>query len=345
MAWIDLRSDTVTHPTPAMREAMAQAEVGDDVYGEDSTVNALEGLAAEMLGKQAALFVPSGTMGNLVSILSQCDRGDEVILGNLAHTFRYEAGGIAALGGLHPHPLPNAPDGTLALDDVRAAIRPDDEHYPRTRLIVIENTHNLCMGAALSTEYTAEIAQIAQEHGLRLHIDGARLFNAAAATGHSAAELAAPADSVSFCLSKSLCAPVGSVVCGSSAMIARARRIRKQLGGGMRQAGVIAAAGIVALQEMVGRLTEDHARARRLAAELSGTAGIEVLNPEPQSNMVYIRFAPESGQDSASVAAKLAERDIIVVPRSKSDMRLVTHYWIDDQAVEQTVAAFREALA
>lgn len=345
MDWIDLRSDTVTHPTPAMREAMARAEVGDDVYGDDPTVNELEAYSAELLGKTAAMLVPSGTMGNLTAILSQCERGEEVILGALSHTFRFEAGGIAALGGVHPHTLPNAADGTLDLDSIRSAIRPDDQHYPRTRLIALENTHNLCMGAALTAEYTQAVGQVAGEHGLGLHIDGARIFNAAAATGRSVAELVAPADSVTFCLSKALCAPVGSVVCGSQELIGRARRIRKQLGGGMRQAGIIAAAGLVALEQMAPRLVEDHERARRLAAELAGIAGIEVLNPEPESNMVYIRVDAESGWNSASVGASLAEQGIKVVPRSETDMRLVTHYWIDDQAVQRTVAAFREALA
>lgn len=345
MDWIDLRSDTVTHPTPAMREAMARAEVGDDVYGDDPTVNELEAYSAELLGKTAAMFVPSGTMGNLTAILSQCERGEEVILGALSHTFRFEAGGIAALGGLHPHTLPNAPDGTLDLDHIRSAIRPDDEHYPRTRLIALENTHNLCMGAALTAEYTQAVGQLAAEHRLRLHIDGARIFNAAAATSRSVAELVAPADSVTFCLSKALCAPVGSVVCGSHELISRARRIRKQLGGGMRQAGIIAAAGLVALEQMAPRLVKDHERARNLAADLAAISGIEVLNPEPQSNMVYIRFDAASGRESASVAASLAEQGIKVVPRSETDMRLVTHYWIDDQAVLRTVEAFRAALA
>lgn len=339
MGWVDLRSDTVTQPTPGMRQAMAEAVVGDDVYGDDPTVNELEALAAEMLGKQAAVLVPSGTMGNLVSILSQCERGDEVILGNLAHTFRFEAGGIAALGGVHPHPLPNAPDGTLALDDVRAAIRPDDPHFPRTRLIAIENTHNLCMGSTLSLEYTQELGRLAQEDDLCLHIDGARIFNAAAALGVEARVLAGPADSVTFCLSKGLCAPIGSVVCGSTEIIDRARRVRKQLGGGMRQAGIIAAAGLVALREMVSRLGEDHVRAVRLARELGGLDGIEVLNPEPQTNMVYLRFDPRTGQASSDVVAELAKSHIRVVPRSETEMRLVTHYWIDDEGVDRTVAA------
>ena len=255
---IDLRSDTVTPPTEEMRAAMAKAPLGDDVYGEDPTVNTLQAMAAAMLGKEAGLFVPSGTMGNLASILAHCNRGDEIILGNLAHTFLYEAGGMAALGGVHPHTIPNQPDGTLDPDDIRAAIRADDAHLPPTRLITLENTHNRCGGAALSVAYTRSIGELAAEHGLILHLDGARIFNAAAVLGVSPAELTAPADSVTFCLSKGLCAPVGSVICGSQDFIRKAHRIRKQLGGGMRQAGVLAAAGIVALESIVPRLAEDH---------------------------------------------------------------------------------------
>ena len=273
MNFVDLRSDTVTTPTPAMREAMYSAEVGDDVYGEDPTVNRLQALAAEKTGKEAGLFVTSGTMGNLAAVLAHCDRGDEVILGNLAHTFLFEAGGISALGGVHSHQIPNQPDGTLALDDILAAIRPDDAHFPVTRLICLENTHNRCGGVSLSVEYTRQVGELAHEHGLQVHLDGARLFNAAVAQGVSAAELAGPVDSVTFCLSKGLSAPVGSVLCGSGEFIHRAHRIRKQLGGGMRQAGVLAAAGIVALETMVDRLAEDHARARTLASRLQALPG------------------------------------------------------------------------
>ncbi|MCH7663988.1 MAG: aminotransferase class I/II-fold pyridoxal phosphate-dependent enzyme, partial [Chloroflexi bacterium] len=232
MEMIDLRSDTVTKPTPAMREAMANAEVGDDVYGEDPSVNHLQELAANITGKEAAIFVPSGTMGNLSAILSHCSRGDEVILGDLAHTFLYEAGGISALGGVHPHTLPNQPDGTIDLGDISAAIRGDDPHYPITGLIALENTHNRRGGAALSLEYMQEVGALAKEHGLKVHLDGARLFNASVSLGISAKELTAPVDTVTFCLSKALCAPVGSMLCGSSEFIARAHRMRKQLGGG-----------------------------------------------------------------------------------------------------------------
>ncbi|OGO18940.1 MAG: threonine aldolase, partial [Chloroflexi bacterium RBG_16_48_8] len=257
---IDLRSDTVTQPTPEMRQAMAEAEVGDDVYGEDPTVNQLEMMSAELLGKDSGVFVPSGTMGNLAAILAHCGRGDEVILGHLSHTFLYEAGGISALGGLHPRTIPNQEDGTLRLEDIEGAIRPDNPHYPISRLIVIENTHNRTGGSVLSVEYTRAVAEIARRNQLSLHIDGARIFNAAVAQGVAAKQLAEPAHSVTFCLSKALCAPVGSVLCGSEDFIKKVRRIRKQLGGGMRQAGILAAAGRVALQKMIHRLGEDHQR-------------------------------------------------------------------------------------
>ena len=271
---VDLRSDTVTQPTPEMREAMARAEVGDDVMGEDPTVNRLEAMAAEKMGKEAGMFVPSGTMGNLSAVLAHCGRGDEIILGNLAHTFLFEAGGTAALGGVHSFTIPNQPDGSLRLEDIRAAIRPDDPHDPVSRLILLENTHNRCGGTVLAPDYLAQVGAFARETGLLLHIDGARIFNAAAALGVPVSTLTAEADSVTFCLSKGLCAPVGSVLCGSRKFIYRARRIRKQLGGGMRQAGVLAAAGVIALEKMTSRLSEDHRRARALADGLAGVAGL-----------------------------------------------------------------------
>lgn len=288
MSIVDLRSDTLTQPTPAMRQAMAEADVGDDVYGEDPTVNRLQEISAAKMGKEAGLFVASGTMGNLVAILAHCDRGDEVILGNLAHSFLHEAGGISAIGSVHSCQIPNRPDGTLKLDDIQAAIRPDDAHFPITRLIVLENTHNRCGGVPLSVEYTHAVAKIAQEQNIRLHLDGARIFNAAAALGVDAKDLVDRADSVTFCLSKGLCAPVGSVICGSRPFITRAHRIRKQLGGGMRQAGILAAAGIVALESMVDRLTEDHARASRLARSLEKIPGITLDPGTPYTNMLYL---------------------------------------------------------
>jgi len=345
MDFIDLRSDTVTHPTPAMREAMARAVVGDDVLGEDPTVNRLEEMAASMLGKQAGLLMPSGTMSNLAAILTHCGRGDEVILGDKAHTVLFEAGGISALGGIHSRQIPNQADGTMDLSDIEAAIRSDDIHCPPTRLISIENTHNRCGGTALSAAYTRSVGDFAHEHGIKLHIDGARLFNAAIALGVSAAQLAAPADSVSICLSKGLCAPVGSVLCGSTEFIKSARRIRKQLGGGMRQAGILAAAGIVALETMVDRLAEDHQRAQLLAQGLSSIEGL-ILNPgTPQTNMIFCRLSDRIPFDAKETAARLASKGVKAGVVSERGFRLVLHYWIIDADVEKTIQAFSEVLA
>jgi threonine aldolase len=345
MKFVDLRSDTVTQPTPAMRRAIAEAAVGDDVYGEDPTVNRLQEMAAEKLGKEAGLFVVSGTMGNLTAILTHCQRGDEVILGNKSHTFLFEAGGMSALGGVHPCQLPNQPDGTLDLAEIRAAIREHDDHEPISRLIALENTHNRCGGVALSLEYTRSVGELARQHDLQLHLDGARLFNAAVALGTSAKSLAEPADSVTFCLSKALCAPVGSVLCGSEAFIRSARRIRKQLGGGMRQAGVLAAAGIVALEEMVDRLAEDHRRAAELAAGLAGIPGLKSDPGTPYTNMIFMSLSEQHTNLSAvDVARALREEHILVGVVGERSFRLVTHYWIDDQAVGMTLAAFQKVL-
>ncbi len=341
---IDLRSDTVTQPTPEMREAMARAEVGDDVYGEDPTVNRLEALAAEMTGQQAALFVASGTMGNLTAILAHCGRGDEVIMGNKAHTFLFEAGGISALGGVHSHQLPNQPDGSLRLEDIAAAIRPDDPHFPVTRLIALENTHNRCGGTYQGPDYLRQVADFAHQRGLRVHLDGARVFNAAAALGLPVRELTAPVDSVTFCLSKGLCAPVGSVLCGSQDFIARARRVRKMLGGGMRQAGVLAAAGIVALETMPGRLHEDHRRARLLAEGLRQIEGLRLDEGSPATNMVFLSLDEAVPLSAQQVADRLAAQGVRVGVVGPRRFRLVTHYWIDDAAAAAAVEAFRQAL-
>ena len=345
METIDLRSDTVTTPTPAMREAMAKAAVGDDVYGEDPTVNRLQEMAAEMMGKEAALFVASGTMGNLSAILSHCGRGDEVILGDKAHSFLLEAGGVSALGGVHTYPVQNQPDGTLALEDILLAIRSDDAHFPVTRLVALENTHNRCGGAVLSVDYLRRVGELVHQHGLYLHLDGARLFNAAVALGVPARELAEPVDSVTFCLSKALCAPVGSLVCGSREFIHRAHRVRKQLGGGMRQAGVLAAAGIVALENMIDRLAEDHARARDLALGLSGIPELLLDGGIPQSNMVFLSLSEQVSADASWVAAALEQRGVRVGVVSARRFRLVTHYYIRDAHVQVALSAFREVLS
>ena len=342
MDWIDLRSDTVTHPTEAMREAMAKAPVGDDVFGEDPTVNELQIMAAEKLGKQAGLFVPSGTMGNLVAILAHCGRGDEAILGNKAHTFLYEAGGISALGGVHSCQLTNQPDGTLLLEDISAAIRTADAHQPISRLVCLENTHNRCGAVALTSDYTREVGDLVHHRGLLLHLDGARIFNAAVVQGVSAKELADPADSVTFCLSKGLSAPVGSVLCGSSEFISRAHRIRKQLGGGMRQAGILAAAGIVALETMVERLAEDHKRARALVKGLSSLPWLVMDAGTPYTNMIFMSLADSFPADAKQVTEEIAKLGVKVGVAGSRRFRLVTHYWIDDLAVNEAIRAFNE---
>jgi threonine aldolase len=341
---IDLRSDTVTLPTPAMRQAMAQAEVGDDVFGEDPTINRLQQMAAERMGKEAGLFVASGTMGNLLAILSHCGRGDEVILGSKAHTFLFEVGGISALGGIHSCQVPNQTDGTLALADIENAIRGDDVHFPPTRLIALENTHNRCGGVSLSAEYTRAVGELAHRNGLVLHLDGARIFNAAAAQRVAASELAQPADSVTFCLSKALCAPVGSVLCGSNAFIKHARHLRKQLGGGMRQAGVLAAAGIVALETMVDRLPEDHEHAKALVHGLAQIPGLDLDAGTPFTNMIFMNLTDDVPMGAAQVAERLAIQGIRVGVVGPRRFRLVTHYWINDAAVTKTIASFAALL-
>ena len=344
MEYIDLRSDTVTKPTPEMREAMAKAEVGDDVYGDDPTVNRLQEIAAEMTGHEAGLFVASGTMGNLAAVLAHCQRGDEVILGKEAHTFRYEAGGISVLGGVHSCQLPNQPDGSIALDDIKAAIRSDDPHQPITRLIALENTHNRCGGTYQSVEYTPQVVEFAHARGLQVHLDGARIFNAAAALGVPAKDLTGAVDSVTFCLSKGLSAPVGSVICGSREFIKKAHRARKLLEGGMRQAGVLAAAGIVALEKMVPRLGQDHARARTLAEGLSENPGLVLDAGTPATNMVFMNLADAIPLSAEDVAKKMKEHGILVGVAGARRFRLVTHCWIDDEGVAKAVAAFDDVL-
>jgi threonine aldolase len=345
MQTIDLRSDTVTQPTPAMREAMAKAPVGDDVYGDDPTINALQELAAAKLGKAAGLFVPSGTMGNLAAILAHCQRGDEVIMGQHSHTFLHEGGGISTLGGVHSCQLKEQPDGSLALDEIEAVIRnPEDDHEPITRLIEIENTQNACGGLPLTPAYTRQLADFAHARGLILHLDGARVFNAAVAQGVDVKELTGPVDSVTFCLSKGLAAPVGSVLCGSADFIKKARKIRKHLGGGMRQAGILAAAGILALETMVDRLAEDHARARNLAEGLSEIPALRLDPGSPATNMIFFSLADSVTLTTAQIEQKMAERGFLVNACGPRRFRLVTHVWIGDAVVEPLVATFREVL-
>ncbi|HHQ4747808.1 TPA: low-specificity L-threonine aldolase [Aeromonas veronii] len=336
MRYIDLRSDTVTQPTDAMRQAMLHAEVGDDVYGEDPGVNALEAFGARLLGKQAALFVPSGTMSNLLAVISHCQRGEGAILGNAAHIYRYEAQGSAVLGSVALQPLPMQRDGTLAFDDIKAALAPDDAHFVQTRLVCLENTHN---GKVLPLSYLQEMGAFVAERGLNLHLDGARLFNAAVASETAAAVIAAPFDSISICLSKGLGAPVGSLLVGSHDFIARARRLRKMLGGGMRQAGILAQAGLFALEQHVNRLADDHRRAKRLAEGLAALPGIELDLSLVQSNMVFLRLREG---ESAPLLAFMKERGILF--SGYGELRLVTHLQINDDDIEEVIDAFTEYL-
>ncbi len=344
---IDLRSDTVTVPTPAMREAMANATVGDDVYGEDPTVNELEATAAEMFGKEAGLFVVSGTMGNLTSVLSHCQRGDEFIVGKQSHIFRYEAGSSAVYGGLQPNTLEVQADGTMELAQIRAAIRWDNPHEPVTRLICLENTHGGASGAPVPLSYIEQVAEIASVNQLKLHIDGARIFNAATALETDVKTLTAPADSVSVCLSKGLCAPVGSVIVGSKDFINRAHRIRKSLGGGMRQAGILAAAGLLAIRDMSTRLAEDHANARILAEGLAATPYISVNLEQVRTNMLFFTLKPEAPISVEQLITRLqAEHNIIIRPYNaeRGEFRVVTHYWIKQQDVFTVLKAIRSLI-
>ena len=340
MKTIDLRSDTVTLPSPEMRQAIAEAELGDDVFGDDPTVNRLEAMAAEVMGKESALLTTSGTQSNLTAMLAHCQRGDEVIVGDEAHILHYEAGGAFALGGLGLRPVRNDDQGRLELGEVRNAIRGRDVHFPPTGLICVENTHNRCGGAVLSEDDLAAVRHLADEYGLPVHLDGARLFNAAAALGVPASSLARYVDSVAFSLCKGLACPVGSVLCGSGEFIARARRFRKMLGGGMRQAGIIAAAGVYALENMVDRLAEDHDNARLLAEGLSGIPGIS-LAPPPQSDLVF--FTAE-GWDLGELARRLSERGVLCLDEG-GRIRMVTHYGIERRDVEEALVRVRELMA
>lgn len=334
---IDLRSDTVTRPTPVMRNAMAAAGVGDDVYGEDPTVNELERLAADMLGMEAAVFVCSGTQSNLIALLSHCQRGDEYIVGQQAHTYKYEGGGAAVLGGIQPQPLEFRADGTLDLQQVAAAIKPDDNHFARTRLLCLENTQG---GKVLPLAYLQHARQFVDEHKLALHLDGARIFNAAVKLGVPVTAISHHFDTVSLCLSKGLGAPVGSVLCGRRDLIARARRWRKVVGGGMRQVGILAAAGVVALKQHVERLAEDHANARRLA---EGLAGIPALGIDPSSVQTNMVFCNVADGDRDPLQAHLKTNGILI--GTGNPLRLVTHLDISTRDVDKAIAAFGDYFA
>lgn len=341
---VDLRSDTVTVPTPAMRQAIFEAVVGDDVYGEDPTVHRLEVMAAARTGKEAAVFVPSGTMANLICLLTHCGRGDEAIMGHLAHTFLFEAGNSAAVGSIHPHTVPNQPDGTLALAELEAAVRnPQNEHYPRSKLICLENTHNRCGGAVLTPAYLAQVRAIADRHWLAIHLDGARIFNAAVALGVEVAALTRDADSVSFCLSKGLSAPVGSLVCGSETFVLQARRQRKMLGGGMRQAGILAAAGIVALETMVERLAEDHVHAHQLAEGLARLPQIRLDPNQVQTNIVIFDLA-NAVLTPTELVRSLANQNVKVGAIGGRRFRAVTHCGISAADIDYALATIEKIL-
>ncbi len=343
---IDFRSDTVSWPTPAMRAAMAAAPVGDDVYGEDPTVNELEALSAARVGKEAGLYVASGTMGNLSAVLAHAGRGDEAILGADSHVFSWEAGGMAALGGVIPHPLPTDAIGRMDPDAVADAVREDDPHLPTSRLVLVENSYGGKHGYPLPPEYFADISAVARRHGLATHMDGARLFNAAVAQNIPVADITRHVDSVTFCLSKGLCAPVGSVLCGSADFIHRARRARKALGGGMRQAGVLAAAGIIGLNEMVERLCDDHDHARLLAEGLNKLPGVRVNVEMVRTNMVFFDLTDDVPLSSEEIAAGLrSEASVWVGTNGPRGFRAVTHYWIGQEDVRTFLSALEHILA
>jgi threonine aldolase len=342
---IDLRSDTVTLPTPEMREAIARAELGDDVYGEDPTVNRLETMAASIVGKDAALLVPSGTMGNLAAMLTHCARGTKAIVGSQSHTNLYEAGGASALGGIVLTAIANTEEGELDTHELARELgTPADDHFAQPSLVVIENTHNRCGGAPIKLSHMAEVSMAAHQRKRKipLHLDGARIFNAALALETTPKEIASSADTVSFCLSKGLGCPVGSLLCGSREFIAGAHRTRKLLGGGMRQAGIIAAAGIVALTTMVDRLAEDHQNARALAQGLALVAGLNVRAVANRTNMVV--FDVDGDADaSRRFAVAMRERDVLISPRDSTSFRAVTHHGISRADIDRAVAAAAQA--
>ena len=342
MSAIDLRSDTVTHPSPEMRDAIYDADIGDDVFSDDPSVNKLEAKSADIMGKEAAVFVASGTMGNLISVLAYAGRGDEIILGDKAHIFRSEGGGAAALGGISYNTVRNDKMGMLDLGEVESAIRDSTNHHnPHTKMITIENTQNNCGGKALSAEYTSQVAKIAHDNGIKLHIDGARIFNASVKLETPVQELVKDADSLSFCLSKGLSCPVGSVVCGTEDFINEARRWRKMVGGGMRQAGFMASAGIVALDTMVDRLADDHANARRLAVGLSKLPGINIDLDESETNLVFFDVELKNRKN----LVQALQSNGILGGSEEKRWRFVTHYGIEASDVDRTLEVMSDAIA
>ncbi|MEE8412781.1 MAG: GntG family PLP-dependent aldolase [Acidobacteriota bacterium] len=342
---IDFRSDTVSWPTPEMREAMATARVGDDVFGEDPSINELEALAADKLGKEAALFVTSGTQGNLIAVLGHARRGDEAILGYESHVFQWEVGGMASIGGILPHTIPTDAIGRMDPAAVEAAVRADDHHLGHSTLLLVENSFGGRGGTALPKEYFADLRGVANRHGLAMHMDGARVFNAAVALGVEAADLVADVDTVTFCLSKGLCAPVGSILCGPTDFIEEARRTRKSLGGGMRQAGILAAAGLISLRSMIDRLAEDHAHASLLAQKLSTLDAVRVHAETVQTNIVHFELEHGSRISPEALCARLdAEYGIGLGTYPPNLLRAVTHYWVGEKEVGALVDAIAAIL-
>ena len=339
---IDFRSDTVTLPTDEMLNGFSTAHLGDDVFEEDPTVNQLEKLAADLTGKQSALFVPSGTMGNLISGLVHCCRGDEAIIGSQSHMFLYEAGGLSALGGIFPHVLENNPDGTIDINLIKQARRADNVHFPKTRLICLENTHNMCFGTPLSAGYMKEVYEFAEENNLKVHLDGARIFNASVALGIDIKELTCFCHSISLCLSKGLCAPVGSMICSTKEFIYEARRCRKMLGGGMRQAGVIASAGIIAMKDMKNRLVEDHENAKFLAKGLETIDGIGIDAERVSTNILY--FNVSANHDPEKFVSELEDNGIRIMHRGENEFRMVTHKDINSNDIEESIKFIKKMM-
>ena len=339
---IDLRSDTVSLPTDEMREAIYRAELGDDVYGEDPTVNALEAKAAQIFGMESAVLVASGTMGNLVASLAQCQRGDEVIVGNKSHLLLYEVANLAVTGGIQIRPIENKDDGTFDLNELELVIRGDDIHVPRTKMVVIENTHNRCSGAVIGLDHIKEISKLARSRDMKVHIDGARIFNAALALGVTPDKLVENADTITFCLSKGLSCPIGSIVCGSKETILEVRRNRKMLGGGMRQAGIFAAAGVVALDTMVDRMSEDHKNAKTLA---QGIAEIDGLQVEPNMIKTNIVIVEVLAKPITKFISDLKEKGLLVSHADTNRVRLVTHYGIEESDISKALEIVDSAIS
>ena len=336
---IDLRSDTVTLPSDKMKEFILKSPLGDDVYGEDPSINTLQEMGADIFQKEAALFVPSGTMANLISVLTHCNRGDEILLGDKSHIFYYEAGGVSAFGGIHSHQLINNDDGTIDLIDIKNNIRKEgDDHFPTTKLLCLENTHNFCYGAPIDTEYFKKVKTILNEHNVKLHLDGARIFNAAIALKTSVAKLVKEADSLSCCLSKGLSSPVGSIIVGKEPFIIKAKKIRKALGGGMRQSGILASAGIFSFNNMINRLEEDHENAQLLACKLSEISNLSVSPAMVKTNIIFIHLKNTKLSDEEFLV-KLNQNNIKIDYKGNRKFRLVTHCDFQKPAIDTVVSS------